>query len=209
MILHLDAEKHILYNEMALHQQSNFYAVMNISYPAKVITIQDQVLSRYLAESNRSFLYNFIVPIHHFSPSSSIFSKSLFCVSARKTNLSTGFPTLESPKSLNSAWESKMTCLQFILLTAWLLNPLCLSGYCRLVKTTEAFLYYLLASRIKWNYTQIASTAKSQKRIVVVMMMEETPPASMNPFALVEKVSEISQLVHQLNKRETFSSLYD
>jgi len=45
------------------------YPVLNISYPEKVITIQDQTFSQYLHESSCSFLYDFTAPIHHFNPS--------------------------------------------------------------------------------------------------------------------------------------------
>ena len=44
------------------------YPVLNISYPGRVITIQDQMFSQYLHESSCSFLYDFAAPIHHFNP---------------------------------------------------------------------------------------------------------------------------------------------
>lgn len=43
------------------------YEVINISYPDKLVIVQDQALSRYFAHSTYGFLYNFTTPIRHFN----------------------------------------------------------------------------------------------------------------------------------------------
>ena len=88
------------------------YPVMNISYQEKVVTIYDQVLSHYLADLNCSFLYNFIVPVHHFNPSSDIFGRL-----AHKTNLPSGSPNLKSPKPRNCVLEDFLFLTGFFYLS--------------------------------------------------------------------------------------------
>ena len=99
MLLHLDDPIQCNGSAPTVNLGESPILVLNISYPEKVIAVQDQVISHYLAVSNCSFLYNFTVPVHHFNLSSDIFSKSLSGGSDRKTKFSSGFPTLESPKS--------------------------------------------------------------------------------------------------------------